>query len=83
MGLETEAVILYNCAKLFGFTPQQTRELDTEEYAMLVWAAEQENKEQEKANKGKGHKPAPRGGSSADGETISSAAQLVAMANKR
>ena len=49
---------------------------------MLVWAAEQENKEQEKANKGKGRGPSPRGGSSADGEKITSAAQLVAMANK-
>lgn len=50
---------------------------------MLVWAAEQENKEQEKAMKGKGSRPNPRGGSSADGESISSVGQLVAMANRK
>lgn len=73
---------MYSFARQFGYTPHQIRELDVKDFAMLSWGIDEENRQTEAAQNGKG-KPTPKGGSSADGEKITSVAGLMAMANKK
>ena len=71
----------YTFARQFGYTPQQIRDLTPAEFAMLSWGIDEENKAQEAAQSGKQPKHNPKGGSSANGEKVSSVSQLAAMMN--
>lgn len=73
---------MYRFGTKFGYTPQQIKELDTETFAMLDWGIDEVDRQTQAQQSGKAM-PNPKGGSSADGEKITSVAGLMAAANKR
>lgn len=66
-------------AERFGWTPSVVKELDIEEYQMLLYAIEEVNNEQEKLNTNNA-----RGGSSMNGQNkVSSMSDLINYAESR